>query len=93
MLRQMQSVDSLPVFEKVPKWVRLYEELRLLSPRAAKLGLTALGGSVSTPYAGIVANVLVVASFNELTQKCSQVGFLFFSHDQVCRIYLTLQYK
>jgi len=50
----------------VPHWVRGREEARLLAPADHKIVLTAIGGSVATPEAGITADVIEVDSFDEL---------------------------
>lgn len=51
---------------KVPVWVRGEEELSLVKPRAEKLDLLALGGTVATPKAGIEAPIVVITDFEEL---------------------------
>ena len=56
----------------VPHWVRGQESAELIefkgqAPNSAqKIVLTALGGSVSTPPEGVIAEVVVVNSFDEL---------------------------
>jgi hypothetical protein len=50
----------------VPVWVRGAERARLVSHNNQKIVLTALGGSVATPTDGIMADVVRVASFEEL---------------------------
>lgn len=57
----------------VPKWVRISEECELIYPRKKKIPLIALGGSVSTIPEGIVAEVVVVNSFDELNQRKEEV--------------------
>ena len=51
---------------KVPRWVRGKESATLLSPRQRALPMMGLGGSIGTPQGGIIAEVLVVASFDAL---------------------------
>ncbi|MEN8375436.1 MAG: M28 family metallopeptidase [Gemmatimonadota bacterium] len=63
----LENVRAQPVV--VPHWVRNAESLALVEPRAADLPMLGLGGSVGTPAGGITAEVLVVASFDELTER------------------------
>jgi carboxypeptidase Q len=57
-------VSNEPV--KVPHWVRGREEAHLVSAANQNIVLTAIGGSVATPAAGITADVIEVDSFDEL---------------------------
>jgi carboxypeptidase Q len=50
---------------KVRKWVRGAESCDLISPRAEKIGMLGLGGSVATPPEGIAAPVIVVSGKDE----------------------------
>jgi len=50
----------------VPHWVRGEERATLVSHNNQRIVLTALGGSVATPDKGITAEVIEVASFDEL---------------------------
>jgi hypothetical protein len=52
----------------VPHWVRGREEAQLVTQHDQKIVLTAIGGSVATPEKGITADVVEVASFDELKQ-------------------------
>ncbi len=53
----------------VPKWVRVHEDCEMIFPRRKIFPILAFGGSVSTPTEGIVAEILVVRSFDELMNK------------------------
>src|SRR5215211_7067893 len=66
----LDNVRGEPVM--VPRWVRGEESARLVQPRAARLHLLGLGGSVGTPGRGITAEVLVVSSFEDLAAKAAQ---------------------
>lgn len=57
----------------VPHWVRGREEATLPTQHDQKIVLTALGGSVATPPAGITADVVMVTSFDELKQLGAKV--------------------
>jgi carboxypeptidase Q len=50
----------------VPHWVRGEESGRLVSHNDQRIVLTALGGSVATPAAGLTADVIEVTSFDQL---------------------------
>ncbi len=63
----LDNVRSVEVM--VPRWVRGRESAELLEPRARSLPMLGLGGSVGTPPGGITAEVLVVASFDELQAR------------------------
>ncbi len=50
----------------VPHWVRGEESARLVAPVPHPIAVTALGGSVATPEAGVEGEVVAVTSFEEL---------------------------
>ena len=50
----------------VPHWVRGRESLTMVQPRAARMPMLGLGGSVGTPPEGITAPVVVVVNEEEL---------------------------
>ncbi|MFL5579423.1 MAG: M28 family metallopeptidase [Gemmatimonadaceae bacterium] len=66
----LDNVRGEPVM--VPRWVRGEESAHLVQPRAARLHMLGLGGSVGTPARGITAEVLVVSSFEDLVAKAAQ---------------------
>lgn len=66
----LDQVRGEPVM--VPRWVRGEESAELLAPRWARLPMLGLGGSVGTPPGGIMAEVLVVGSFDELRARAGE---------------------
>ena len=66
----LENVRGEPAM--IPHWVRGAESAELVKPRAARLAMLGLGGSVATPKAGITAPVLVVGSFEELTRRAAE---------------------
>src|SRR5258705_240978 len=66
----LENVRGEPVM--VPRWVRGAESAELVKPRAAKLVMLGLGGSVGTPKAGITAPVLVVSSLEEVAARAAE---------------------
>lgn len=63
----LENVRGEPVM--VTNWVRGRESVDLVSPRAARLRMLGLGGSIGTREEGITAPVLVVSSFAELERR------------------------
>jgi carboxypeptidase Q len=66
----LQNVRGEPAM--VPHWVRGEESATLRKPRVSPLRMLGLGGSISTPKAGITAPVLVVTSFDDLTRRAAE---------------------
>ncbi len=66
----LENVHTEPVM--VPRWVRGEESAELIAPRAVRLHMLGLGGSVGTSPQGIEAEVLVVGSFDELQARAAE---------------------
>ncbi|MGQ0560769.1 MAG: peptidase M28 family protein, partial [Gemmatimonadota bacterium] len=66
----LENAHGEPVM--VPHWVRGRESIEMVAPRPARLAMLGLGGSIGTPPAGITAQVLVVASFDELARRAAE---------------------
>ncbi len=58
---------------KVPTWVRGQESATLMKPFKRNLSMLGLGGSISTPKAGIASEVIVVKNFDELKVKEKEI--------------------
>ena len=56
----------------VPKWVRGAESVEITNPPHHVVPMLGLGGSVATPPGGIEAEVMVVASGDELTKRSAE---------------------
>jgi len=66
----LDNVRGEPVM--VPHWVRGNESATLLEPRSKQLHMLGLGGSIGTPPEGIIAEVLVIESFDELSERAAE---------------------
>jgi carboxypeptidase Q len=66
----LQNVHGEPVM--VPHWVRGQESCEMLAPRPMALSMIGLGGSVGTGPDGVVAEVMVVESFDELERRADE---------------------
>jgi len=56
----------------IPKWVRGNESAYMISPWKKELHMLGLGGSIGTPPEGISAEVMVVSSYDELTERADE---------------------
>jgi carboxypeptidase Q len=56
----------------IPRWVRGNESLEITNPPHHVIPMLGLGGSIATPPAGIEAEVMVVASGDELAKRAAQ---------------------
>ena len=65
----LQNVRTEPVM--VPKWVRGRESAEIVGPQMQPMAMLGLGGSVGTPANGIEADVLTVASFDEVRSRAA----------------------
>jgi carboxypeptidase Q len=65
----LQNVRAEPVM--VPKWVRGRESAEIVNPPRHPITMLGLGGSVATPPGGIEAEVLTVASFDEVRSRAA----------------------
>ncbi|MGQ0560319.1 MAG: M28 family metallopeptidase, partial [Gemmatimonadota bacterium] len=66
----LENARGEPVM--VPHWVRGRESIEMVAPRAARIAMLGLGGSIGTPPEGITAEVLVVSSFDELARRAAE---------------------
>jgi carboxypeptidase Q len=56
----------------VPRWVRGAESLEIVNPPQHNVPLLGLGGSIATPPGGVEADVIVVATGDELTKRADE---------------------
>jgi len=72
-LRQdgFDAVTRQPVM--VPRWERGKESLELMTPRKTSLAMLGLGGSIGTGKRGLIAPVVPVRDFSDLTAKADLV--------------------
>ncbi|MBX7185338.1 MAG: M20/M25/M40 family metallo-hydrolase [Vicinamibacteria bacterium] len=63
----LENVRLEPVM--VPQWIRGDESLEILEPFPNKVPILGLGGSVSTRAEGVVGELMIVKSFDELTAR------------------------
>ncbi|KAM8811861.1 carboxypeptidase Q [Eudromia elegans] len=66
----LENVHLEPV--KVPHWERGEEFAMMLEPRNHSIAILGLGSSIATPPEGIKAEVIVVASFDELRRRAPE---------------------
>ncbi|KAK2145913.1 hypothetical protein LSH36_647g00020 [Paralvinella palmiformis] len=67
---EYQGFDAVQVEPfTIDKWVRGEASAAILAPRPLRLDIAALGTSVGTPSGGITADVIVVATFDELENE------------------------
>src|SRR5690606_35256522 len=67
----LENVHVEPVM--VSRWVRGEERAVLTTPVQSPLAILGLGGTVATPSEGIEADVIPIASFDELRAKGADV--------------------
>ena len=67
----LENVRGEPV--TVPHWVRGEESATLVRPRAVRLNMIGLGGSVGTPSEGITAPVIVVNDLADLAARAAEI--------------------
>ncbi|KAM4865108.1 carboxypeptidase Q isoform 2-T2 [Thomomys bottae] len=88
----LENVHLEPV--KVPHWERGEESAVMLVPRLYKMAILGLGSSIGTPPEGITAEVLVVASFDELQRRSTDAKGKIVVYNQPFVSYaITVQYR
>nr|AAC17945.1 hematopoietic lineage switch 2 [Mus musculus] len=79
---------------RIPHWERGEESAVMLEPRIHKMAILGLGSSIGTPPGGITAEVLVVASFDELQRRASEARGKIIVYNQPYTGYeKTVQYR
>jgi carboxypeptidase Q len=58
----------------VPRWIRGRESVEILEPVVRPLAMLGLGGSIGTSHDGIVADAVVVSSFDDLEARAKDVA-------------------
>jgi hypothetical protein len=66
----LENVHTEPV--NVPRWIRGAERAEIVAPVEIPLHVTALGGSVATPSEGLTAEVVEVASLEDLKAQAAK---------------------
>lgn len=88
----LENVHLEPV--KIPHWERGEESAMMLEPHNHSMAVLGLGGSVATPPEGITAEVLVVASFEELHKRAHEAsGKIVVYNQQYISYGETVQYR
>ncbi len=80
---------------KVPHWVRGHESASILAPVRKPLHMLGLGGSIATPQDGITAEVVPVASFNDLESRgrAAVEGRIVLYNPPFTNYFQTVQYR
>lgn len=88
----LEDVHLEPV--RIPHWERGEESAVMLQPRIHKMAILGLGSSIGTPPGGIIAEVLVVTSFDELQRRASEARGKIIVYNQPYTGYrTTVQYR
>nr|XP_045000606.1 carboxypeptidase Q [Jaculus jaculus]XP_045000607.1 carboxypeptidase Q [Jaculus jaculus] len=88
----LENVHLEPV--KIPHWERGEESAMMLVPRVHKMAILGLGSSIGTPPEGIMAEALVVTSFDELRRKAPEARGKIVVYNQPYISYpVTVQYR
>ncbi len=59
---------------KVPSWIRGKESIALLKPFNKKLNMLGIGGSIGTSKSGIISDLVVVNSFDDLEEQSEKIN-------------------